>query len=697
MYQRWLMSIMLYEHNRIAYESALSMLDEVGKAAIIHPTGTGKSFIGFKLCEDHLDKRILWLSPSSYIFETQVENLKAESDTTCNNITFITYAKLMNMSVNELEDIQPDYIILDEFHRCGAAEWGNGVDRLVEMYSEVPILGLSATAIRYLDNQRNMAEELFDSYIASEMTLGEAIVRGILNPPKYVLSIFSYKDELSRYEKRIRLAKNKAVRDKAEDYLERLRRTLDKAEGLDEIFSKHITDRTGKYIIFCANFEAMKEAMDKTHEWFRLVDEKPYIYHVYSDDASTSAEFKEFKDNEDDSHMRLLFCIDALNEGVHVEDVSGVILLRPTVSPIIYKQQIGRALSASRKKKPVVFDIVNNVENLYSIDAVREEMEVAMQYMRHEDASDLIVNDTFTIIDEVRECVALFEALEDTLSASWDVMYKEAKNYYSEHGNLLIPAAYVTPEGLGLGRWIRTQRLSRQQGAMSPDRIKKLDAIHMVWTAVLKNKWYRNYELAKAFYEEHGNLIIPYNYVTHVIDSHNNKVTVKLGIWISSQRDSYAKGKLSEEKKDMLSRIGMSWDRFDEKWEMGFHCAKKYYEENGDINFVPKELEVDGFNLNKWLHTQRDRNNKGKLSEERKSRLDALGFKWSVHEAFWERGYENAVSYKKAHGNLKLPTGYECEDGFKLKSWLSNQQTRYRKGTLTDVQIEKLMGIGCIN
>ena len=53
------MSIMLYEHNRIAYESALSMLDKVGKAAIIHPTGTGKSFIGFKLCEDHPDKRIL--------------------------------------------------------------------------------------------------------------------------------------------------------------------------------------------------------------------------------------------------------------------------------------------------------------------------------------------------------------------------------------------------------------------------------------------------------------------------------------------------------------------------------------------------------------------------------------------------------------------------------------------------------------
>ena len=119
---------------------------------------------------------------------------------------------------------------------------------------------------------------------------GYAIVRGILNPPKYVLSIFSYKDELDRYEKRVKRAKTKKSRDKAEEYLEKLRRALDKAEGLDEIFSKHITDRTGKYIIFCANYDAMLEAMDKVNEWFRLIDKKPRVYHVYSDDPETSEE-----------------------------------------------------------------------------------------------------------------------------------------------------------------------------------------------------------------------------------------------------------------------------------------------------------------------------------------------------------------------------------------------------------------------
>ena len=56
-----------------------------------------------------------------------------------------------------------------------------------------------------------------------------------------------------------------------------------------------------------------------------------------------------------------------LNEGVHIDGVSGVILLRPTVSPIIYKQQIGRALAAGSKKNSVIIDVVNNIENLYSV------------------------------------------------------------------------------------------------------------------------------------------------------------------------------------------------------------------------------------------------------------------------------------------------------------------------------------------
>ena len=74
------MSISLFPHNQKAYDSLLGMLKTNRRACIIHPTGTGKSFIGFKYCEDHPEQLVLWLSPSEYIFRTQLENLKAAAN-----------------------------------------------------------------------------------------------------------------------------------------------------------------------------------------------------------------------------------------------------------------------------------------------------------------------------------------------------------------------------------------------------------------------------------------------------------------------------------------------------------------------------------------------------------------------------------------------------------------------------------------
>ena len=160
------MGIELYEHNEKAYRAVRKMLDEKGLAAVVHPTGTGKSFIAFKLCEDEPDKTICWLGPSEYIFKTQLENLKAAGGGEPKNIEFYTYAKLMNMGEREIADIQPDVIVFDEFHRAGAAQWSLGVERLRRMYPNAPMLGLSATAVRYLDNKRDLCDELFSGCVA---------------------------------------------------------------------------------------------------------------------------------------------------------------------------------------------------------------------------------------------------------------------------------------------------------------------------------------------------------------------------------------------------------------------------------------------------------------------------------------------------------------------------------------------------
>lgn len=625
--------INLFPHNLTAYESAVEMLAETGKAAIIHPTGTGKSFIAFKLCADNEDKRVLWLSPSEYIFKTQIENLKAVSDGYCpKNIIFYTYAKLMYMGEDEIAEIKPDYIVLDEFHRCGAEVWGKGVQTVLDTFSTVPVLGLSATNIRYLDNQRDMADELFDGNVAREMTLGEAIVRGILNPPKYVLSVFQYQKDLDKYAYRVRHAKNKAVRDSGEKYLETLRRALDKADGLPEIFNKHIPNKNGKYIVFCANVVHMDEMVSHVDEWFGGIDSAPHVYKAYSDDPETSKAFANFK-KDDSEHLKLLFCIDMLNEGVHVEDISGVILLRPTISPIIYKQQIGRALSASKTTNAVIFDIVMNIDNLYSIGTIQDEMQVVMTYYRERGLENEIVNSSFIVIDEVRDCIELFEKLNDTLVASWDYMFDEAKKYYEQHGDLEVPKRYKTAEGYSLGSWVLTQRKVRRGesfGILGAERINKLDSIGMVWESFRDLSWNKYFSAAKAYRVKYGNLKVPAQYKTDE--------GIKLGAWIANLR-TYRKNNvqsnyLTSERIAALESLGMMWEVIDTLWARNYAAAKQYYERNGNLEVSASYVTDSGVKLGMWLRNLRNAycgKAKGyRLTAERIAQLESIGMVWGI-------------------------------------------------------------------
>jgi len=692
------MAMNLFEHNKTAYEAAVRMLTERGKAAVIHPTGTGKSFIGFKLCEDNPDKTICWLSPSRYIYQTQLENLAETSDGyQPENVKFYTYAKLMNVTEDEIAEIKPDYIILDEFHRCGAELWGAGVDVVLKAYPDVPVLGLSATAVRYLDNQRDMTDELFDGNVASEMTLGEAIVRGILAPPKYILSVFSIQKDLEKYEQRVKKARYKSMRDEATVYLDALRRSLDHAEKLDVMFDKHMENRTGKYIVFCANREHMDDMICKAQEWFYKVDKKPHIYTAYSSDPETSKAFADFK-ADTSKHLKLLYCIDMLNEGVHVDDISGVILLRPTVSPIIYKQQIGRALSASKSHNPVIFDIVNNIENLYSIDTVKEEMQTAIHYYHTHGGDGVVVNDTFELIDKVADCKSLFEELEGTLSASWDAMYEKAKAYYEEYGNLEIPKDYYTEDGYSLGSWISTQR-SIYRGTTSRDytltqvQIDKLNAIGMRWERAADISWERYFEAAKQYFEKHGDLLPSMTFI--------DENGIDIGRWLRGQRTARKNGdtrnSLSDERIARLDEIGMVWDVPDYLWEEGYAAAVQYHKEHGDLNVPHKYKDKNGYRLGTWINSQREarRCKRETLTEDKIARLDALGIVWEDRlEKQWNDTFQALCDYLNEYKTLSVPTNYKAKNGINLYSWVSTQREKYRKGKLSEERIEKLKSIG---
>lgn len=257
------MALDLYEHNANAYKAACEMMDKYGKAAIVHPTGTGKSYIAFKLIEAHPNEVIIWFSPSEYIFKSQRESLlRQDQDFPLQNVRFYTYAKLMCSTpeqLNQIAEQNPTYIILDEFHRIGAEFWGESTKKLLALCPHAKLLGLTATNVRYLDNNRDMAEELFNGHVASEMTLGEAIVRGVLPAPKYVTTVFKYKQDLARYQSRVDNLRSPGIQDVNQKYLDALKRALEQADGLDKVFARHITNKSGKYIVFCSGKEHMDE------------------------------------------------------------------------------------------------------------------------------------------------------------------------------------------------------------------------------------------------------------------------------------------------------------------------------------------------------------------------------------------------------------------------------------------------------
>lgn len=672
------MALRLYEHNLKAYQAAEAMLNQYGKAAVIHPTGTGKSYIAFKLIEDHPDAVVFWLSPSEYIFKTQMESLKKnDPDFPLANVHFYTYAKLMCCTKEQLAEIaglQPSYIILDEFHRAGAECWGESTVALLKLCPDAKLLGLTATNVRYLDNNRDMAAELFDNHVASEMTLGEAIVRGILPAPKYVTTVYQYQKDLARYQTRVDNLRSAGIQDVNQKVLDALRRALEQADGLDKVFAHHITNRTGKYIVFCANKEHMDEMVSHVPEWFAKVNPDVAVYEAYSDDPGTDKAFAAFKADES-KKLKLLFCIDMLNEGVHVEGISGVILFRPTISPIIYKQQIGRALTAGDNTEPLILDVVNNFEGLCSIAGLQGEMQEAVHRLMANSEGDKIITERFEVIEQVHDCRVLFERLQASLSSSWDHYFSEASIYYAEHDNLNIPKRYTTPAGLSLGEWLTTQRRVRAgqiPGSLTEQQIARLDSIGMEWGNRNDAAWEHGLEEARQYHEKYGTLQVPAKYKTE--DGY------LLGSWIINARQKRLAGRLDETQIQQLDALGMAWKAFDVRWEQGYALAVAYAQENGNLDVPRSYKTADGKCLGNWLMNQQKAYEQGGLSDDQIKRLEAIGMCWgNRNDRKWNEVYQAAKRYFEANGNLNVPVAYVSPEGYALGKWVRRQRYARQK------------------
>lgn len=354
----------LYKHNKVTYDKAVDMLNTYGKVAIVQATGTGKSFVTMKLFQDHFPTlKKLYVVPKHSI----KDSIRMYNEWSDENVTFATYQLLASMGEEALDVYCEhfDVLLCDEFHHTGALKWMKPIDYMSKRVKY--FIGLSATNIRYLDNNRDMAKELFDNHVVYGPSLQTAIRDGILPKFQYISMLFDVEEFIRAYKSKVNSSDSNTL-----SKIARLRLSDNGSYELGVRFRKYRNPNNKKWIVFCSDIEQINDIDLDIKDWFNTND--IHIYKIYS--GMSKSKLRDIlMDYNADTHLSVIASVDMLNEGVHVDGVTGIIMLRKTNSLTVFLQQLGRALSASNKTvTPQIFDVVENYDNLKTMKGICQQI-----------------------------------------------------------------------------------------------------------------------------------------------------------------------------------------------------------------------------------------------------------------------------------------------------------------------------------
>ena len=172
------------------------------------------------------------------------------------------------------------------------------------------------------------------------------------------------------------------------------------------------------------------------------------------------------------------------------------------------------------------------------------------------------------------------------------------------------------------------------------------------------------------YYKKHGHLNVPTGYV--------NPEGIRLGVWISNLRNLRDGKKMrgtppNEAQIARLNEIGMVWSsNLENKWEKGFSEACEYALKHKTLITSSTYVTPNGYNLGTWLERQNKVYKEGKLSEERRRRLDSLGVEW-IHKDPWLFRYGLVVKHYEDNQTIDIPQDVIVE-GVWLGKWIITQK-----------------------
>ena len=661
------MSMTLNPVNEAAFQKAVQSLETLNRAAVFHPTGTGKSCIAWKVVEAHPQTTFFWLvAGAQRLALRQAELTRYNGGTLPGNVRFCDCEKLAAATPEQwvrLGEQKPGCIVLDCYHELSAVCWAQSVQKLLRMCPQAKVLGLG------VPNGAPVcaaAQELFADCIVSHMTVAEAMAAGAMPVPSaYAALLWPQEEELATLRARIKnLCMPKGDTSLRVQY-EELSWSLRQVENLTVLLPRLLSDTSGHYLVLFESAAYQEKLGTELEQLLRTVDPAVRFYAADHACFADSAAVETFL-SDTAPGPKVLLCVNAPGVQQPLEGLAGVILVRQSSLMSTFKQMLCRALVAAGSRSVPVFDLVAQFEGLGNGRTLQRDCTEAMTRAGSKTPG-------FRQERPMQQTYRLYGKLRREMEARWEVLCQAAADAAAKEGTLELPRSYTIHSGVPVGKWLELQRqvqAGQRPGRLTAEQAAKLEKLGIRWNHRLEAAWEKGFASAQKYRTEHGDLLVPVRY--------RDKNDFALGEWIVYNRQRYLGGNLTQNRIERLEAIGMVWSTSNDLWEQNYAAATQYYLEHGDLEVPIKYETPSGFGLGVWLGAQRAAHKAGELPQEQVERLDALGMDWTNrNDRKWMSLYDVAAAYYHEHGNLNVPSEYVTPDGVLLGKWVARQRYAY--------------------
>lgn len=661
------MSMTLNPVNEAAFQKAVQSLETLNRAAVFHPTGTGKSCIAWKVVEAHPQTTFFWLvAGAQRLALRQAELTRYNGGTLPGNVRFCDCEKLAAATPEQwvrLGEQKPGCIVLDCYHELSAVCWAQSVQKLLRMCPQAKVLGLG------VPNGAPVcaaAQELFADCIVSHMTVAEAMAAGTMPVPSaYAALLWPQEEELATLRARIKnLCMPKGDTSLRVQY-EELSWSLRQVENLTVLLPRLLSDTSGHYLVLFESAAYQEKLGAELEQLLRTVDPAVRFYAADHACFADSAAVETFL-SDTAPGPKVLLCVNAPGVQQPLEGLAGVILVRQSSLMSTFKQMLCRALVAAGSRSVPVFDLVAQFEGLGNGRTLQRDCTEAMTRAGSKTPG-------FRQERPMQQTYRLYGKLRREMEARWEVLCQAAADASAKEGTLELPRSYTIHSGVPVGKWLELQRqvqAGQRPGRLTAEQAAKLEKLGIRWNHRLEAAWEKGFASAQKYRTEHGDLLVPVRY--------RDKNDFALGEWIVYNRQRYLGGNLTQNRIERLEAIGMVWSTSNDLWEQNYAAATQYYLEHGDLEVPIKYETPSGFGLGVWLGAQRAAHKAGELPQEQVERLDALGMDWTNrNDRKWMSLYDVAAAYYHEHGNLNVPSEYVTPDGVLLGKWVARQRYAY--------------------